>query len=528
MISCEKKQEAVLSLPIAGNTIRIVNGAIVDTIGNPLFLRGCGLGNAVWSNVEIPGIDHDPSDYAVIKSMNMNVIRFYINYRTFEDDNAPYKYKESGFKWIDANILEAKKNGIYLVLNMHVPQGGFQSIGGGGALWTNSENQNRLTSLWKAIAARYAKSSVIAGYGLVNEPSPTTSISQWQQLAQKITSTIREVDANHLLFIERALKVGDSYSNNSDMNFVKVDDPKVVYEFHLYDPYHYTSQNWNGNPDGGSYPDESKIIIPGDGNWLNGCPANPTASSGTTDWNYFQSGKFKNSDTRIKYALPTLAGASIGDGTIYYDSIWVNEFDMSGNFSKKTPVTLTDASKWYYWSSDGTGSGNMSLDGINGTKCLTITGSRNYATLSGSDFAIVPQNGFSYQICGFMKGKNLPVNSTAKIDIGFFTSANPVYPVNKTYLSINMKAYSDWASANNAPVFLGEFGLTGSCFTGRKGGTQWVSDMIDGTRQLNIHFSYHVYREDDITGFGIFYGKTPTQLANTQANLVSVFRSKLR
>ncbi len=464
--NCQKKQDARPAIPSSAKTVRLNSAnALVDTVGNILVLRGCGFGNKVWANVAIPSTDHSAADFATIKSMNMNVSRFYLNYLTFEEDATPYQYKESGFAWIDQNIKEASQNGIYLILNMHVPQGGFQSLGTGSALWSNPENQNRLIALWKAIAKRYAKSSVIAGYGLVNEPSPVASLNQWQQLAQNIASAIRQVDPNHVLFVERAFQVAGNSSITADLNFVKINDPNTVYEFHLSDHYYYASQNWNGNPDGGSFPDSSKVMLPSNATWSKGCPNNPSAPVGTFGWTYFESGKFTATDPQIKYGLPTLSGANIGSGSVYYDSIWVNEFKRDGSLSRKKQVSVANASQWHYWSSDGSGSGVATTIGINGGQCLTISGSNTYANLSSPAFTIIPQNGFSYQICGYIKGINLQATSSAQLDIGFFKAAQPAYTLGRSYLLPNMRQYSAWGKANSAPVFLGEFGLAGSCFT---------------------------------------------------------------
>ena len=137
----------------------------------------------------------------------MNTIRFYLNYHFFEDDANPYNYKQTAWDWLDQNIAWAKKNKIYLILNMHTPQGGYQSQGNGGALWDIAENQNRLIALWQAIVERYKDEEIIAGFGPLNEPVPTVSKTKWNLLAQKLIDGIRQVDKHHLLFIEKAIYV---------------------------------------------------------------------------------------------------------------------------------------------------------------------------------------------------------------------------------------------------------------------------------------------------------------------------------
>lgn len=109
-------------------------------------------GNLVWDDNQVPSNHHSEIDLERVHDLGMNAIRFYLNYKTFENDAQPFQYKQSGWDWIDQNIQWAKTHNIYLILNMHVPQGGFQSRCEGDALWTSASNQQRLSALWKAIA----------------------------------------------------------------------------------------------------------------------------------------------------------------------------------------------------------------------------------------------------------------------------------------------------------------------------------------------------------------------------------------
>jgi len=58
------------------------------------------------------------SDYQKIKSLGFNSVRFCLSYEFFQDSR--------GFALIDQNIALAKKYGISLILDMHVPNGGMQ------------------------------------------------------------------------------------------------------------------------------------------------------------------------------------------------------------------------------------------------------------------------------------------------------------------------------------------------------------------------------------------------------------------
>jgi aryl-phospho-beta-D-glucosidase BglC (GH1 family) len=352
----------------------VPNQSIIHRKGNKLvkgqneevLLQGISFGNEVWTNKTIPLTHHSEADFKRVADMGMNVIRFYLNYKTFEDDDKPYIYKNSGWEWIDQNIAWAKKYKVYLILNIHVPPGGFQSNGGGGALWENGDNQKRLKALWHAIAKKYAAEPLIAGYDLLNEPVVTQGISQWQQLAQELADTIRRVDKNHLLIVERLNAVNKNWNNvNEDNNFFLIRDDNTMYTFHFYLPFKYTHQyaSWAYMGEGGKYPDESV--------------------------------------------------------------------------------------------QEGAG-----------------------------------------------------------------------YTRNKAYLEKELDRYLAFGRKNNVPLYLGEFGLIYHCFKEGKGGLEWTADMLDILQRNKVHYTYHVYHEDN---FGLYHGYGKL-VDTTRANhrLIELFRKKLK
>ncbi|WP_083265053.1 glycoside hydrolase family 5 protein [Urechidicola croceus] len=239
--------------------LRTSGTKIIDSNNEIIRLKGVCFGNEVWDNDDVPEFHHSKIDFERVKNMGMNAIRFYLNYKTFESDTFPYKNKEEGWKWLDQNIEWARNNGIYLILNLHISHGGFQSLGDGDAIWNDISIQNRIISFWQKIANRYQNESQIAGYALLNEPVPINSIKEWQKLAENITIAIRKIDENHIIFLERAYYYKKNDKEDSNLNFPLINKENIVYEFHTYQPYQYTHQliEWAGLGDGGKYPDSS-------------------------------------------------------------------------------------------------------------------------------------------------------------------------------------------------------------------------------------------------------------------------------
>ena len=214
--------------------IRADNNLLKDGDGNIILLKGMAFGNNVWANPSTPPKTHHTEEsYKELSELGFTSVRFYLNYGLFESDDAPYKYKNEGWEWLDWNIETAKKYDIRLVLNMHYPQGGFQSNGTGTKLWTNEENKKRLMALWTETAKKYKSEPAIAAFDLLNEPvvpeksSIEETFAQWHDLAQDTAYSIRTVNTNHMLMIERLnayknLETGVSNWNNNlngSMNF---------------------------------------------------------------------------------------------------------------------------------------------------------------------------------------------------------------------------------------------------------------------------------------------------------------------
>jgi endoglucanase len=520
------KPDPEIEQPARDPMYRTQGTKILDASGKSIRLQGIAFGNEVWSDNELPYTHHSEQDYARVKEMGMNMVRFYLNYKTLEDDTAPYQYKQSGWDWIDQNIKWAKNNGVTLIINMHVPQGGFQSLGNGDALWNDTENQNRLLALWKAIAQRYKEDSTIIGFGLLNEPVPTNDILQWQELAQKLTDEIRLIDKNHIIFIEKAIYV-KGQPETKDYNFPQVNAKNIAYEFHIYSPYEYTHQlfSWANQGDGGKYPDE-KFLYTGATQWYTATFNNPTIGGGTNDWQYFEGLKYKVTDERIKLGMPALVAANVG-GLVYFDDFEIKEYDPSGNFVQVIKESsLNSADGWYFWSKNNSGQADISNStGTSGNASLFIDGATDDANFSNYNHLFLVRQGFSYQINGWMKGQQVSNTAGCRFRVDFLTSDAPVYARNRDFLEQTLKTYADWGQMKQVPIYMGEFGVGIHCFSNNKGGLQWVSDMIDIAREYEFYFSYHTYHEDN---FGLYfgYGELPDP-GNANLDLINLFKIKL-
>ena len=179
-------------------------------------------------------------DVDKLAEWGFNSIRLPMHYNLLTPANQPDVYLEEGFAMIDSLLVWCKENQMYLILDLHCAPGGqsdenisdYQS--GVPSLWESEANKTKTVALWKKLAERYANEEWIGGYDLLNEPKwnlPPNN-QPLRDLYINITNAIRDVDTNHIVFIE-----GNWYATD----FSGLDSPwddNFVYSFHKY---------WNGN-----------------------------------------------------------------------------------------------------------------------------------------------------------------------------------------------------------------------------------------------------------------------------------------
>ncbi len=508
--------------------LRVRGAKIVDGAGHPVTLRGVALGNQVWSNVRLPRRDHDETDYQRVAAMGMNVVRFYMNYRTFESDAAPGKYLDDGWQWLADNIAWAKKHGIYLVLNMHVPPGGFQSLGNGKALWSRADLQDRFVHLWTEIARRCRNEPTVAGYDLLNEPVVTTSKSQWSELATRIAAAIRTVDPDHMLFVERVNAVAGDWSEDAERNFFTIADPNTVYEFHFYKPFHFTHQSasWvSFTAEDMHYPDDHAEI-----EWFlldrrGATDDSPKLPPGDTPWAYYQGAPFHVTDPAIVVGKPILEVKN-NSGTVFFDDLTLEELDAQGAVKRVIwKRNLTTTRGWFFWSANGSGGAVPGHSGHGDSASVVAAGTRGDANLGSDVLRFRTRPGATYRLSGWMRGEKIPPEASCRIRLDFFSARAPVQASDKAYVAQELDAYVDWGRKHDVPLFLGEWGAIRFAFDDDRGGLRWVGDMLDLLEARGLSFSYHSYHED---AFGIYRGGGALpDPAHANQPLIDLFTRKL-
>lgn len=182
-------------------------------------------------------------DVAQLKKLGFNSLRVALHYNLFtlpiEDEpvRGENTWLESGFEMVDNLLRWCEKNEVYLILDLHAAPGGqgkdaniSDYDSGKPSLWESPENQQKTVALWRKLAERYADKTWIGGYDFINEPNWELGNNNMplKQLYNDLIATVREVDQNHLIFIE-----GNWFANDHS-GLWPFNDDNVALSFHRY------------------------------------------------------------------------------------------------------------------------------------------------------------------------------------------------------------------------------------------------------------------------------------------------------
>lgn len=129
-------------------------------------------------------------------------------------------------------------------------------------LWTDERYQQQAIQFWKDLAEQLKDHPAIVGYNIMNEPHPEMAygkysfwdgkLLEWYQEVKggagdlnlfysKIVEAIRKVDAETPIILESGL-----YATPWAFDYLKpLDDENIIYSFHMYEPYEFTTKRMN-------------------------------------------------------------------------------------------------------------------------------------------------------------------------------------------------------------------------------------------------------------------------------------------
>ncbi|ASW09303.1 glycoside hydrolase family 5 protein [Rhizobium sp. 11515TR] len=261
--------------------VRADHRQIVDGKGNPLILRGLGLGGWMVQEGYMMGLANlkaqhiirrrisevigekrteqfyrswrenavTKADIDAMAKWGFNSVRLPMHWNLFIKDRHGKNivWNEEGFRRIDLLIRWLKAHDMYLILDLHAAPGGqghdiaiSDRNPNKPSLWHSDENQAMMIALWSEIARRYKDEPTIAGYDLLNEPNwgfqdkkdkggcRETENRPLRDIYQRTIRAIRAIDTHHMLIIE-----GNCWGNNY-AGVLPIDDRNTALSFHKY------------------------------------------------------------------------------------------------------------------------------------------------------------------------------------------------------------------------------------------------------------------------------------------------------
>ena len=490
---------------------------------------------------------HTEDDFRTVAELGFNAVRFAFTGDWFERD------PDAFFRWLDQNLAWARGLGIYLILDLHIPIGGYWLSANSDRrdfrLWTDAGIRRKNVDLWKALAARYKNETQIAAYDILNEPVTADSTGQqWQDLANDIIAAIRSEDPSHLIVVQRLYGVSRSYSTHGAQTQFLVNDGNVVYDFHFYEPVDYTHQfaSWLERPtgDGGKYPDNNTFLPTGAQQLIvTAAQETPVPFTPADDWQEYRSAKFKVTDPEIVMGLPVMIVGGESPDTVYFDDFAVREFNAAGEYIGdvvEDPLSQESIWSWWTWNNpperrhaDFTRVVNFGRTDDHSLAIAQPAGP-GFSGWSSDHRWFPVKQGHAYQIVGYMKRAAADAEASsdglsAYFDIGFY--GNPsngseagFVARNKEYLRQEFLKYYQFSETHDVPMSVLEFGLMKQCFDSGKGGTRWVSDSLDIFKQHNVSFAYWNYHGDRM---GLYLSPANTEVGLPNQPLIDVLRDRL-
>lgn len=206
-------------------------------------------------------------DFDQLRAFGFNVVRLPILWSVIEDARRPKTLRDDAWHYIDWTIAQAKKRGMYVILDLHGVHGG-QTIhdhtgcSGHNSYWTRRDFQERTLWVWQQIAKRYKDEPAVAAFDPINEPWGSTAEDMAERVLE-LYHTIRAIDDGHIILLPSHFANIEVYNDPVDRNLTN-----VAFELHPYPGLF------------GDRPVDSHYDIHRD--WLHG---DKNGAGGVLDWN---------------------------------------------------------------------------------------------------------------------------------------------------------------------------------------------------------------------------------------------------
>jgi hypothetical protein len=206
--------------PLEGNPLRLTlqGTQILLPDGRPIRLRGF---NLLW------WVPPTADDVADIKALGANCARYMFGYIPRG------RFDPHQLRFLKRQVRLFTSQGLWVIPNVYT----FQSADRPDArnVWNDPELQQEFTDLWAYILEELKDEPYIAAWEPINEPHfvDREKLAPWYR---EVVARFHAKDPRTPVVVE-----GANYSGAEELlDYLKLDDPNVIYSFHSYHPHEYT------------------------------------------------------------------------------------------------------------------------------------------------------------------------------------------------------------------------------------------------------------------------------------------------
>ncbi|MCQ2529355.1 MAG: glycoside hydrolase family 5 protein [Saccharofermentans sp.] len=207
------------------------------------FVKGINLGGWISQYEKFDKHHFDTfitrKDIEKIASWGLDHVRVPVDYEVLEMEDG--SIRENGYEYLDNCLVWCRKYGLKMIIDLHRAYGyTFDPMNSDDKekFFLDSDLQERFYKIWDVISKRYAEDSDDVAFELLNEIVSRNIYKEWNEIALNCISVIRKNAPNNWIIFG-----GTDYNSvNAIPNLPNVDDMKVAYTFHCYDPFMFTHQ----------------------------------------------------------------------------------------------------------------------------------------------------------------------------------------------------------------------------------------------------------------------------------------------
>ena len=168
-------------------------------------------------------------DFENAKSLGCDVVRLPIHFELLCGPAPEYIVPEELWGILDRVAKWAEELKLYVIFDFHNATHAES--------FTPPDVEKLLIPVWRQLAARYRDASPYLVYEILNEPHAIDQ-ALWEEIQRRVFCAIRSLDKNHYIIVGGA----DYNSAAAMLKLGRIEDDKIIYTFHCYDPHTFTHQ----------------------------------------------------------------------------------------------------------------------------------------------------------------------------------------------------------------------------------------------------------------------------------------------